>query len=311
MPKISVIVPVYFNELNLPPLMERLLALSKDKEFEFEYIFVDDGSGDNSYSVLKELAAKDNRVKVIKLSRNFGSFVASLAGIRNATGDCLTVISSDLQDPPELILEMAQEWKSGRKVVLAVREDRKDSLMVKLTAFLFYWLMKKFILSDMPSGGFDFFLIDKKVAQIVSRSQEKNTSLIGLILWLGFDRKIIYYTRQKREVGKSMWTFRKKSKYFIDSITAFSYWPLRLASIFGIVISLGGFFYIGWIFYMYFFMVVPPPGWSALMVIVLFVSGIQLIMLGVIGEYLWRNFDETKKRPVYVVDETQGIDDPR
>ncbi len=311
MPKISVIVPVYFNELNLPPLMERLLALSKDKEFEFEYIFVDDGSGDNSYSVLKELAAKDNRVKVIKLSRNFGSFVASLAGIRNATGDCMTVISSDLQDPPELILEMAQEWKSGRKVVLAVREDRKDSLMVKLTAFLFYWLMKKFILSDMPSGGFDFFLIDKKVAQIVSRSQEKNTSLIGLILWLGFDLKIIYYTRQKREVGKSMWTFRKKFKYFIDSITAFSYWPLRLASIFGIVISLGGFFYIGWIFYMYFFMVVPPPGWSALMVIVLFVSGIQLIMLGVIGEYLWRNFDETKKRPVYVVDETQGIDDPR
>jgi dolichol-phosphate mannosyltransferase len=183
--------------------------------------------------------------------------------------------------------------------------------MVKLTAFLFYWLMKKFILSDMPSGGFDFFLIDKKVAQIVSRSQEKNTSLIGLILWLGFDRKIIYYTRQKREVGKSMWTFRKKFKYFIDSITAFSYWPLRLASIFGIVISLGGFFYIGWIFYMYCFMVVTPPGWSALMVIVLFVSGIQLIMLGVIGEYLWRNFDETKKRPVYVVDETQGIDDPR
>jgi len=310
MPKISIIVPVYFNALNLPPLIERLLALSENRDFEYEYIFVDDGSGDNSYPILQDFAAKDSRIKVIKLSRNFGSFVASLAGIRNATGDCLTIISADLQDPPELILEMAKEWKSGYKVVLAVRKGRQDSWIVELTSSLFYWVMKKFIMSNMPSGGFDFFLIDKKVAQIVSRCQEKNTSLPGLILWLGFDRKLIHYNRAKRDLGKSMWTFRKRFEYFVDSITAFSYLPLRLASVLGVVISFCGFLYIGYIFYLYFFIMIPPPGWSTIMVVVLFVSGIQLIMLGMIGEYLWRNFEETRKRPVYVVDEAIGIKDP-
>jgi dolichol-phosphate mannosyltransferase len=166
-------------------------------------------------------------------------------------------------------------------------------------------------MSDMPLGGFDFFLIDKQVAGILSRVQEKNTSLSGLILWLGFDRKIIYYNREKRDLGKSMWTFRKRFKYFIDSITAFSYWPLRLASVLGVVISIFGFLYIGYILYLYFFIMILPPGWSTMMVVVLFVSGIQLIILGVIGEYLWRNFDETRKRPVYVVDESLGIDDPQ
>ena len=310
MSKVSIIVPVYFNELNLPALMDRLLALSSDNTYEFEYIFIDDGSGDNSYAILQEFAAKDSRIKVIKLSRNFGSFVASLAGIRNATGDCLTIISADLQDPPELILEMAKEWKSGYKVVLAVRKGRKDSVIVELTSSFFYWVMKKFVMSNMPPGGFDFFLIDKKVAQIVSRCQEKNTSLAGLILWLGFDRKLIHYNRAKRDLGKSMWTFRKRFKYFIDSITAFSYLPLRVASILGVAISIFGFLYIGYIFYLYFFIMIPPPGWSTIMVVILFVSGIQLIILGVIGEYLWRNFDETRKRPVYVVDEVIGIKDP-
>ena len=310
MSKDSIIVPVYFNELNLPALMDRLLALSSDNTYEFEYIFIDDGSGDNSYAILQEFAAKDNRIKVIKLSRNFGSFVASLAGIRNATGDCLTIISADLQDPPELILEMAKEWKSGYKVVLAVRKGRQDSLIIELTSSLFYWVMKKFIMSNMPSGGFDFFLIDKKVAQIVSRCQEKNTSLSGLIVWLGFERKLIYYDRAKRKVGKSMWTFRKKFKYFIDSITAFSYLPLRWASILGVAISFSGFLYIGYVFFLYFWIKIPPPGWATMMVVILFVSGIQLIILGVVGEYLWRNFDETRKRPVYVVDEAIGIEDP-
>jgi polyisoprenyl-phosphate glycosyltransferase len=310
MSKVSIIVPVYFNELNLPGLMDRLLALSNDNTYEFEYIFIDDGSGDNSYAILQEFSAKDSRIKVIKLSRNFGSFVASLAGIRNATGDCLTVISADLQDPPELILEMAKEWKSGYKVVLAVRKSRKDSLIVKFTSSFFYWVMKKFIMASMPRGGFDFFLIDKKVVKIISKCQEKNTSLIGLILWLGFDRKLIYYNRVKRDHGKSMWTFRKRFKYFLDSITAFSYLPLRIASVLGILISIAAFFYIGFIFYLYFYSHVTPPGWSTLMVVVLFVSGIQLIILGVIGEYLWRTFDETRKRPVYVIDEVIRIEDP-
>jgi dolichol-phosphate mannosyltransferase len=311
MSKISVVVPVYFNELNLPSLLERLLALTQNVNFEFEYIFVDDGSGDNSYSILKEYASKDTRIKVIRLSRNFGSMVASLAGIRNATGDCLTVISADLQDPPEIICDMAHEWESGSMVVLAVRESRHDSLFVKLTSYLFYWCMRRFVISDMPAGGFDVFLIDKRVAQIVSKLQEKNTSLAGLILWLGFQKKIIYYTREKRNLGKSMWTFRKRFKFFIDSITAFSYFPLRLASAFGILLSLAGFVYIAWIFFVYFSMATTPTGWATLMVVVLLLGGVQLVTLGIIGEYIWRNFDETRKRPLYIVDESLGLEDPK
>lgn len=310
MAKISIVVPVYFNEPSLPSLFDRLFALTKANSHEFEFIFVDDGSKDNSHAVLKSYAEKDKRVKVIKLSRNFGSFVATLAGIRNMTGDCVTVISADLQDPPEMILDMVKEWQLGYKIVLGVRESREDPFISKVMASLFYKLMKRFAMPDMPLGGFDFFLIDKKVAGMISQLKEKNTSLAGLILWMGFERKILYYARKKREHGRSMWTFSKRFKFFIDSFTGFSYFPLRLASFLGIFISLCGFLYVLLIFYMYFFLITPPPGWSAMMVIILFTSGIQLLMLGVIGEYLWRNFDETRKRPVYIIDETVGVDDP-
>jgi polyisoprenyl-phosphate glycosyltransferase len=237
--------------------------------------------------------------------------VASLAGIRNATGDCLTVISADLQDPPEMICDMAHEWESGAMVVLAARESRNDPLFVKLTSALFYWVMRRFVMSDMPPGGFDFFLIDKKVARIVATLQEKNTSLGGLIIWLGFRRKILYYAREKRNLGKSMWTFPKRFKFFVDSITAFSYFPLRWASTFGILLSLAGFFYIVWIVFVYFSMATIPTGWSTLMVVVLFLGGVQLMTLGIIGEYIWRNFEETRKRPLYVIDESLGLESPK
>lgn len=311
MSKITIIVPVYFNELNLQPLSERLFALGNNREHEFEFIFVNDGSEDNSQEILKSFAQKDKRVKIIKLSRNFGSFVAILAGLRNMTGDCVAVISADLQDPPELIPEMIKEWRAGNKVVLAARKKRKDPLLVKWTSAVFYRLIKRFALKDMPDGGFDFFLIDRKVAEIITSSEEKNTSLVGLILWLGFKRKVLYYTREEREHGKSMWTLGKRLKYFIDSFVGFSYFPIRLASILGFVISFLGFLYILLIFYMNFFLVTPPTGWSALMVVILFTSGIQLLIFGVLGEYIWRNFDQTRKRPIYVIEETFGVDDPK
>lgn len=311
MPKVSIVVPVYHNELNLPKLFERLYGIGAQNKFDIEFVFVDDGSQDGSFSLLKTQADKDDRVKVIKLSRNFGSFVASLAGLRNATGDCVVLISADLQDPPEMIPEMVDAWLSGFKVVLAVRENRKDSFWVTKTSNFFYWLMQKIALREMPLGGFDFFLIDRQVADTISRLEEKNTSLIGLIIWLGFKRKILHYTREERELGKSMWTFTKKLKYFIDSIAAFSYFPLRMASVVGVSISFVAFLYILYIFFMYFFLVQPPTGWSTMMVVVLFLSGIQLTILGVIGEYLWRNLDETRKRPVYIVDETLGVENPK
>jgi dolichol-phosphate mannosyltransferase len=311
MSKISIIVPVYFNEMNLHGLFGRLYPACSDPEHEYEFVFVDDGSEDGSYSILKTYAEKDARVKIIKLSRNFGSFVASLAGIRNSTGDCVVVISADLQDPPEKIPEMVREWRNGYRVVLAVREAREDAFWIRQASALFYRLLRKFALKDMPPGGFDFFLVDRRVADILSSMEEKNTSLIGLVLWTGFNRKLLYYTRLEREHGRSMWTLTKKVKYFIDSFTAFSYSPIRLVSILGCLISFLAFLYITLIFLMYFMGISTPTGWSATMVVILMTSGIQLILLGVIGEYLWRNFDETRKRPVYIIDHTVGIEKPK
>ena len=305
--KISVVIPVYFNELNLPPLRERLLSALEPEEFDFEIVLVDDGSQDGSYSILKEFSAKDPRFKVIKLSRNFGSFIACLAGLRNITGDCAVVISADLQDPPELIPKMVQQWREGHKIVLAVREEREDSLAVRAMSAIYYKLMRRFALRNMPVGGFDFFLVDKVAVDIIANIKEKNTSLPGLVLWIGFPKKILYYTRKERELGRSMWTFSKKIKYFIDSFTAFSYFPLRLASLAGTATAILGFFYGLLTVVLQLFFHKAPEGWSALMVVVLVLGGIQLLTLGVIGEYLWRNFDEPRNRPAYIIEETVGI----
>tara|TARA_B100000686_G_C16796004_1_gene982399 strand:+ start:1739 stop:2692 length:954 start_codon:yes stop_codon:yes gene_type:complete len=310
-PLISVVIPVYFNELNLTPLKERLLEALGRGGFDFEIIFVDDGSRDSSFSILKCFTAEDSRIKIIKLSRNFGSFVACLAGLSNVSGDCAVVISADLQDPPELIPDMVSQWIEGHKVVLAVREDREDPLVVRVMSALYYKLMRRFALKDMPPGGFDFFLIDREVIKVIVKIKEKNTSLPGLVLWLGFPKKLLYYTRKERELGNSMWTFSKKIKHFIDSFTAFSYFPLRLASVAGMITAILGFFYGFLIVVLQLIFQKAPEGWSALMVVVLILGGIQLLTLGVIGEYLWRNFDETRSRPTYIIEEAVGISGPQ
>lgn len=303
MKKISVVIPVYFNELNLPHLFPRLINVAEqNSNYQFEFVFTDDGSEDDSYKLLHEFAAKDNRVIVIKLSRNFGSFMAILAGLEHSTGDCAAIISADLQDPPELITEMIQKWEAGNKVVMGVRERREDSFLTNFFAKIYYYLMRRFALKNMPLGGFDFVLIDKKIVDILTMIKEKNASLMGLILWSGFQKSIIYYTRKKREQGKSMWTLSKKIKYFVDSFVAFSYAPIRFFQFIGISLSFLGFIYAIFIAIRKILYGFPVPGISALVIINLVIGGIQLIMLGIIGEYLWRNADETKKRPVFIVE---------
>lgn len=303
MKKISVVIPVYFNELNLPHLFPRLINVAEqNSNYQFEFVFTDDGSEDDSYKLLHEFAEKDNRVIVIKLSRNFGSFMAILAGLEHSTGDCAAIISADLQDPPELITEMIQRWEAGNKVVMGVRERREDSFLTNFFAKIYYYLMRRFALKNMPLGGFDFVLIDKKIIDILVTIKEKNASLMGLILWSGFQKSIIYYTRKKREHGKSMWTLSKKIKYFVDSFVAFSYAPIRFFQFIGIGLSFLGFIYAIFIAIRKILYGFPVPGISALIIISLVIGGIQLIMLGIIGEYLWRNADETKKRPVFIVE---------
>ena len=310
MDKVSIIVPIYYNELNIPHLYEQMKEkILSRTDFEAEIVCVDDGSKDGSYKALLELREKDDRFKVVKLSRNFGSHTAILAGFAHATGDCMTMVAADLQEPLEIIIEMYEKWKQGKKVVIAVRKDREDGFFQKLFSNTYYSLMQKYALKDMPSGGFDCFFIDKKVRDVLVSMNEKNSSIVGQVLWAGFEMDKIYYVRKKREIGESKWTLSKKIKLFIDSFMAFSYVPIRFISTLGIFISIVGFILAVFLIVNKFMFNVPVQGWTTMMITLLMLAGIQMLTLGVIGEYLWRNFDESRGRPTYIVEETHGIDE--
>lgn len=310
MDKVSIIVPIYYNELNIPHLYEQMKEkILSRTDFEAEIVCVDDGSKDGSYKALLELREKDDRFKVVKLSRNFGSHTAILAGFAHATGDCMTMVAADLQEPLEIIIEMYEKWKQGKKVVIAVRKDREDDFFQKLFSNTYYSLMQKYALKEMPSGGFDCFFIDKKVRDVLVSMNEKNSSIVGQVLWAGFEMDKIYYVRKKREIGESKWTLSKKIKLFIDSFMAFSYVPIRFISTLGIFISIVGFILAVFLIVNKFMFNVPVQGWTTMMITLLMLSGIQMLTLGVIGEYLWRNFDESRGRPTYIVEETHGIDE--
>ncbi|MBC7814255.1 MAG: glycosyltransferase family 2 protein, partial [Burkholderiales bacterium] len=220
---VSIVVPVYNNAASLPDLLAKFHELAaRNSADTFEYVFVDDGSFDESLAVLETLATAESCVRIIKLSRNFGSNAALLAGLSHTKGEAVAAIAADLQDPPELMHDMLAQWRDGRKVVLAAREGRDDPGLTTLMADTFYKLFRRFAIKTMPPRGFDFFLIDRQVCDLIGGIQENNAYLMGLILWLGFDPAVIYYHRREREkrYGRSMWTFAKKFKYFVDSFVA-------------------------------------------------------------------------------------------
>jgi polyisoprenyl-phosphate glycosyltransferase len=304
---ISILVPVYHNAASLPDLLAKFQELAaRNAADTFEFIFVDDGSKDDSFAVLERLSAAEHRVRVIKLSRNFGSNAAVLAGLGQCRGDVVAAIAADLQDPPELIHDMLAQWRMGCKVVLAARRDRDDPGLTSLMADTFYKLFRRFAIKTMPTRGFDFFVIDRQVYTLINMIQENNAYLMGLILWLGFDPFVIYYDRRKREerYGRSMWTFARKLKYFVDSFVAFSYVPVRAASILGIGLSIMGLLYAAVVIIVRIVSGERVEGWSSLMVVLLIVSGAQMMMTGIIGEYVWRNLDETRKRPRFIIEKT-------
>jgi dolichol-phosphate mannosyltransferase len=302
---ISITIPSYNEEENLPVLYERLKHVAEALEHTFEFIFVDDGSSDGSFQFLEDLARKDSRVKVIKFSRNFGSHAACLAGLAKATGDACTFLSADLQDPPEMIAMLISEWAKGYEVVFGIREWGKESS--RLFQKIYYKAVRRFALRNMPETGTDVFLIDRKVVDTVVSIREKNTSIFGLILWSGFKQTIVQYRKGMRQKGISKWTLGKKIKLFIDTFVSFSYIPLRLISVVGIMLAFMGFLYAFFIVFNRLFFSVPVEGWASLMVVLLVVSGTQLVFLGVLGEYLWRNFDETRKRPAFIIDRMIGF----
>lgn len=305
MPTLSVLVPVYFNEQNLPTTIPVLQAVANQLPdgMRCELIFVDDGSGDRSWELLREAAANDPRIMALRLSRNFGAYMALQAALDAATGDCCVVIMADLQDPPELILQMVDSWRNGNKVVIAERAEREDRLPGKLLAQAFWGFMRRFAIPNLPKGGFDFVLFDRVVADVLRASREKNSHFMLQVFQTGFPPTVIPYTRHERAAGKSRWTLAKRFKLFMDSAIAFSYVPVRAMSAVGVLTAFVGF--IAALVWMVRRLVfgIPVVGWTSIMTAILIIGGIQMIMLGLIGEYLWRTYDETRRRPLYIVAE--------
>lgn len=305
MSKLSIIVPVYYNADTLMLLYEDMKAKILDR-LDYEIVFVDDGSGDDSWNVMNEIRNMDERVKLVKLSKNYGEHAAVLAGLMHCTGDCAVIKQADLVEPSELILEMKERWEQGNKVVLAVRADRDDKFIDKLFANLYYAIIRKFVMKSMPKGGFDCYLLDRQVIEVLRLLDEKNSALTLQVLWVGFKRDMVYFHRGAREIGESKWTLSKKIKLVLDSMMSFSYFPVRFMS--GVGVTFFGVSIIWAIVLMCqrLFTSVEVQGWTSLMCLVLFSSGLIMLMLGIIGEYVWRTLDASRNRPPFIVDETVG-----
>lgn len=303
--KLSLIIPCYFNEKNIPITTLKLEEIEKsfNSQVEFEYVFIDDGSKDRTFSLLEEYKNyKGDKVKIIKLSGNFGAYNAILAGMKYSTGDCNVVLSADLQDPPELIYKMVEYWKQGIKLVVANRSDRNDSFSEKLFSSIYHRLIKKFSSLNIPDGGFDFCLFDNELKLEVLKMNEKNTNTLFLFLWLKYDYISIPYVRQKRKLGESKWTFNKKVKLLIDSFISFSFAPIRIISILGVLIGLSAFLYALILIYMKAMGDIELEGWTTLMVVFLLTSSFIMFALAILGEYLWRILDQVNGRPNYIIE---------
>ena len=302
MSRISIIIPVYYNADTLMLLYNDMKEKILPGLGDYEIVMVDDGSGDNSWEVMNEIRDMDENVKLVRLSRNFGEHAALLAGFANCSGDCAVTKQADLQEDSELIVRMYDKWKEGNKVVLAVREQRDDPAVKKFFANMYYSIVRKTIDKKMPKGGFDCYLLDRQAIEVLLRLDEKNSSLSLQVLWIGFKSDNVYFHRKDREVGESRWTLSKKFKLVFDSMMSFSYFPIKFMSGAGMVMAILAFIWIIEVLIEFFVVGTPVRGWSTLMCLVLFSTGMILLMLGMLGEYLWRTLDATRNRPVYIVD---------
>lgn len=302
MSKISIVIPVYYNADTLMDLYEDMKAKILSDIGEYELVMVDDGSGDDSWQVMNRIKAMDSHVKLVKLSRNFGEHAALLAGLSVCTGDCAVTKQADLQEDSTLIKEMYESWKRGNKVVLAVRRSRDESRVKIFFANLYYALVRKFVNKKMPSGGCDCYLIDRKVIEVLERLDEKNSSLTLQVLWVGFQTDMIYFDRKDREKGKSRWTFSKKYKLVVDSMMSFSYVPIRFMLLVGAGFNIGAVVLFISVLIEYFRSGTPIAGWASLMCVILCASGLILLMMGILGEYVWRALDAARARPPFIID---------
>jgi len=309
MTTVFVISPTFNEAENIPVLYERLGKIANDlfDRYQFRFLFVDDCSTDGTPRVLAELCSKDPRVAHLRLSRNSGSHAALTAGFAHCDGDCAVVLAADGQDPPETLPALLEEWRRGSKVVWAVRETREGvSRLGVLCSRLFYWIMRRIALAQMPPEGADFFLVDRQVIAALNRMPEHNHSVVAMLMWLGFPQSSIQYTKERRLHGLSKWSFGKRLKLAIDSFAGYSYVPLRAASVLGLTTAALGLLYALFVFVTALFGR-PVTGWASLMVVVLTTAGVQMMILGVLGEYLWRVLEETRRRPRYVIESSRNL----
>lgn len=306
--RLSIIVPFLNEEENLPRLYERLCRVARELAgHELELVLVDDGSTDGSVAAIRRFRPAGPAVRLVRLSRNFGSHAALAAGVAHATGDALLFLSADLQDPPELLPAMLRRWQEGYEIVWAARESRQDPWAARCLARIYYALLRRFALPQMPPGGVDLCLVDRRVVESLGNLQERNSNIFCLLMWAGFSQCFLPYRREARQAGRSKWSMGKKVKLFIDSFVAFSFLPMRLISALGALVSVLGLLYAGLIVVRQLLYRVAVPGWSSLMVAVLLLSGLQLLMLGILSEYLWRALDASRNRPTYIVREAETV----
>jgi glycosyltransferase involved in cell wall biosynthesis len=300
---VSVVVPVYFNAESLPRLAARLGEIAGRVDCDLEVVFVDDGSEDESWARIAEICRAMPWARGLRLTRNFGSQMAILAGLAEAKGVAAAVLSADLQEPPELLPEMVTAWRRGATAVLAVRRSRPEGWSTRAAARLYYGTLRRLAFSRMPPGGFDCFLVGRPAVDFLVENREIHTSLPGLLLWAGFPTALVAYDRAERDSGTSRWTLARKIKYFIDSVISFSYAPLRWMSVTGASLAVLAFLYA---LFLVAFKVLhgqPIQGWTSLMVALAFFSGVQLLSLGILGEYLWRTLDAARARKGYLIRE--------
>jgi len=302
MKRISFVIPVYRNERAVTVTYQQIRhVLASDlARYAYDFVFVDDGSDDGSLAELLAIRAGDPHVRVVSFTRNFGQMAAILAGLKEATGDLIVQLSADLQDPIALVPQMVTEHERGAEVVACHREHREDGLSRRLTSRALYGVLRMSF-PQIPPGGFDYLLLDRKVLDAFNAVDVRNRFFQGDILWFGYKTTFIPYTRVKREIGRSQYTLAKRIKNSIDAILDSSYLPIRFISLVGILTAFAGFLYAVDIAYARIRHNIPFTGWAPIMILILVIGGVLMLMLGIIGEYVWRIYDEVKGKPNYIV----------
>ena len=307
-PLVAIVIPVHNEKDNLVRCYEEVSAVMRALgDYDWEFVFVDDGSRDGSFEILRTLRERDDRVTAVRFPRNFGSHVAIAAGIDHSKGDAAVIMAADLQDPPSLITEFIARWRDGFDVVWGARSGRDDGKMRAWAMNRFYSLVRRIAIPNYPKGGTgSFCLITKPVMDAFRQMNERNRLTFGLIAWAGFRETHVPYHRPQRLVGASSWTTRKMLNAAVDTFVSFSFLPIRAISYFGVVVSLLSFLFGFYVLLDKLLFGKHVEGWTSVMLTVLFLGGVQLVMIGVLGEYLWRALDEARARPLYIIERTLG-----